>query len=112
MNASVEARRSMESISFPQVKPPSPGQAVRVDVKGVPVAVFNVGGELRAIGARCTHRGGPLEKGPVTDHLVTCPLHGSQFNLDTGQVVRGPASIPVPSFRVRLEGNVLVVETP
>ncbi len=102
----------MEPISFPQVKPPQPGQAVRVEVKGTLVAVFNVGGELRAIGEKCTHRGGPLEKGPVTGHVVTCPWHGSQFNLDTGEVVRGPATVPEPTFRVRIENNVLVVDAP
>jgi len=102
----------MESLSFPEVHPPAPGEAVRVDVKGVPVAVFNVGGELRAIEARCTHRGGPLERGPVSGRTVTCPWHGSQFDLDSGQVVRGPAVAPVKTFRARLEGNVLVVESP
>jgi 3-phenylpropionate/trans-cinnamate dioxygenase ferredoxin component len=102
----------MEKIPFPQVRPPSPGEAVRVDVRGTPVAVFNLGGELRAIEARCTHVGGPLDKGRVTGRLVTCPLHGSQFNLDTGQVVRGPAMTPERTFPVRLEGGVLVVEAP
>jgi nitrite reductase/ring-hydroxylating ferredoxin subunit len=102
----------MESIQFPQVKPPGPGEAIRIDVKGVPVAVFNIGGELRAIDARCTHRGGPLEKGSVTGRIVTCPWHGSQFDLDTGQVVRGPATTGERSYPVRLEGNVLVVEAP
>jgi len=102
----------MEQIHFPQVKPPSPGEAIRVDVRGVPVAVFNIGGELRAIEARCTHRGGPLEKGTVKDRSVTCPWHGSQFSLDTGQVVRGPATTPERAFTVRLEDNVLVVDAP
>ncbi|MFZ0829655.1 MAG: Rieske 2Fe-2S domain-containing protein [Thermoplasmata archaeon] len=102
----------MESHSFPQVHAPAPGEAVRVDVSGVPVAIFNVDGELRAIVARCPHRGGPLEKGPVTGRTVTCPWHGSQFDLDTGQVVRGPAVTPVKSFAARVEGDVLVVETP
>jgi glycine betaine catabolism B len=102
----------MEPIRFPQAKPPAPGEAVRVDVKGIPVAVFNIGGDLRAIGARCTHVGGPLDKGHVAAHVVTCPWHGSQFDLDTGQVVRGPASKPEPAYKVRLEGDVLVVDAP
>ena len=102
----------MESVPFPQVRPPDPGQAVRVDVKGIPVAVFNVGGELRAIEARCPHRGGPLEKGRVTGRGVTCPWHGSQFDLDTGQVIRGPAVAAVRTYSARLDGGVLVVEVP
>jgi nitrite reductase/ring-hydroxylating ferredoxin subunit len=102
----------MEAIRFPQVKPPAPGQAIRVDVKGVPVAVFNLAGELRAIDARCTHLGGLLDKGTVTGHVVTCPLHGSQFDIDTGTVVRGPATVPEKTYPVRLEESVLVVEAP
>lgn len=81
-------------------------------VKGAPVAVFNLGGDLRAIDARCTHVGGPLEKGRVTERVVTCPWHGSQFNLDTGLVVRGPAATPERTYGVRLEGGVLVIEAP
>ena len=102
----------MESIRFPTVQPPSPGGAVRVDVKGIPVAVFNVEGEFRAFEARCPHRGGPLERGGRAGRLVTCPWHGSQFDLDTGQVVRGPAVQPVRTFPVRLEQSVLVVDAP
>ena len=102
----------MEPIPFPQVKPPSPGEALRVEVKGVPVAVFNLGGELRAIGAKCTHRGGPLEKGPISGRAVTCPWHGSQFDLDTGQVLRGPATVPEPAYKARIEGGVLVIDAP
>lgn len=102
----------MESISFPQVGVPLPGHAVRVIMKGVPVAIFNVEGTLRAIEARCPHRGGPLERGPVTAGIVTCPLHGSQFDLATGEVVRGPAATAVRTFPVRLEAGVLVVDSP
>jgi nitrite reductase/ring-hydroxylating ferredoxin subunit len=102
----------MEPVRFPEVKPPSPGGAVRVDVKGVLVAVFNVGGELRAIEERCSHRGGPLEKGSVSGRVVTCPWHGSQFDLDTGQVIRGPATLPQRTYPVHLEDNVLVVDAP
>lgn len=76
------------------------------------MAIFNVGGDLRAVDARCPHRGGPLEKGPVTGRIVTCPWHGSQFDLDTGNVVRGPAVASVRTFPVRLEGGALVIDVP
>jgi nitrite reductase/ring-hydroxylating ferredoxin subunit len=83
---------------------------VRIDVGGTPVAVFNLGGKIRAVEARCPHRGGPLERGVVANRVVTCPWHGSQFDLDTDQVIRGPAAVPLKSFAVRLEESVLVVE--
>jgi nitrite reductase/ring-hydroxylating ferredoxin subunit len=102
----------MERIRFPGVAPPEIGTSVRVDVRGHPVAVFNVGGKLWAIDARCPHRGGPLEKGNVADGIVTCPWHGSQFSIENGAVLRGPANNPLRSYSTQLEGETLVVEVP
>jgi len=93
----------MAPTKLSQVTPPRPGEAIRVEVEGVPVAIFNIGGELRAIEARCPHRAGPLEKGRVAGLVVTCPWHGSQFDLQTGQVLRGPATAGVKSYPVRLD---------
>jgi nitrite reductase/ring-hydroxylating ferredoxin subunit len=96
---------------LPGIPLPTPGHAVRVTVDGVPVAVFRVGDRLFALDAKCTHVGGPLDKGPVAGGAVTCPLHGSQFDLASGQVLRGPAVRPVRAFRVREEADALVLET-
>jgi nitrite reductase/ring-hydroxylating ferredoxin subunit len=79
-------------------------------VDGTPVAVFNVGGVLFGVDARCTHVGGPLDKGRVSDTTVTCPLHGSQFDLRSGVVVRGPAMKPVKSYRVQVETDGLAID--
>jgi len=87
------------------VAAPDPGKAIRVRVDGTEIAVFNVGGLLFGVDARCTHVGGPLERGPVTGTVVTCPWHGSQFDLRTGAVVRGPALEPVKTYQVRVEGD-------
>jgi len=86
-------------------KPPEPGHATRVVVDGTAVAVFNVGGVLFGVDAKCTHVGGPLDRGRVTGTTVTCPLHGSEFDLRTGAVVRGPASTPVKSYRIQSEAD-------
>ena len=61
-----------------------------VTAAGVPVLVVRSGGELRALHNRCTHRGGSLAEGEVSDGTVTCPLHGSVFALADGSVERGP----------------------
>ncbi|HEY6238111.1 MAG TPA: Rieske 2Fe-2S domain-containing protein, partial [Thermoplasmata archaeon] len=58
----------------------------------------------------CTHVGGPLDQGSVSGLQVTCPLHGSVFDLATGSVVRGPAFRPVTAYRARIEGTALVLE--
>jgi len=97
-------------MKIPAVKPPVPGAAIRVSAEGHEVAVFNVGGLLFGVDARCTHVGGPMDRGSVAGTVVTCPLHGSQFDLRTGAVVRGPASRPLRAYRVRAEGDGLVLD--
>jgi uncharacterized protein YbjT (DUF2867 family)/nitrite reductase/ring-hydroxylating ferredoxin subunit len=68
--------------------------------------VFNVDGQFFATQSRCTHRQGPLDKGKLEGSTVTCPLHGAQFNVTTGAVVRGPARDPLKTYRVTVEGEV------
>ena len=74
-------------------------------------AVFNVAGGFCATQAKCTHRGGPLNEGKLDGSTVTCPWHGSQFNVCTGAVLRGPATEPVKRYRVVVDGDVGWVET-
>lgn len=73
-------------------------------------AVFNVKGTFCATQAKCTHRQGPLSKGKLDGSTVTCPLHGSQFNVCTGEVLRGPATDPLKTHRVILDGEIGRVE--
>ncbi|HMA06047.1 MAG TPA: non-heme iron oxygenase ferredoxin subunit [Methanomicrobiales archaeon] len=75
-----------------------------------PVLVSNIDGKLYAIGDKCTHRGCSLSKGRKEGDVVTCPCHGSRFNLKTGAVVRGPAENPEPAYPVTLENDVIWVE--
>ncbi len=81
-------------------------RGARVDVDDQPVMLYRDGDRIWAIGERCTHQGAPLDRGIVkiggTLVTVTCPAHGSMFNLDEGTVVRGPASAPVTSYEVRI----------
>ncbi len=51
------------------------------------VCLANVNGKYYAIGDVCTHVGGPLSEGSLTDHTVTCPWHGSQFDVRTGETL-------------------------
>ena len=74
------------------------------------VAVFNVTESFCATQAKCTHRQGPLSKGKLDGSTVTCPLHGSQFNVCTGEVLRGPATDPLKIYRVSVDGDIGRVE--
>jgi nitrite reductase/ring-hydroxylating ferredoxin subunit len=73
-------------------------------------AVFNVAGNFCATDSKCTHRGGPLNEGTLYGSTVTCPWHGSQYNVCTGAVLRGPATEPVRTYRVAVEGEIGRVE--
>jgi Rieske Fe-S protein len=55
-------------------------------------------GTVRAYSSICTHQGCPVDK--VADGRISCPCHGSQFEADTGEVAKGPASRPLPSVAV------------
>lgn len=58
---------------------------------------------------RCTHRGGPLHEGPIDRSCIVCPWHASAFDLTTGAVRRGPATMPQPVYDVRInDGRVEV----
>src|SRR5262249_44509408 len=69
-------------------------------------AVFNVEGGFCATQAMCTHRQGPLSEGSLDGTTVTCPLHGAQFNVWTGAVLRGPATDSLKTYRVTVDGDV------
>ena len=86
-----------------------PGVVKMVQVEGREVLLANVDGECYAIGNVCTHEEGPLDQGRLEEYEVECPWHGSRFNIRTGQVMLGPASIPEPVYEVKLEGtNILI----
>ncbi len=84
----------------------APGQARLVHVGGVEVAVFNVSGTFYATQNACTHFGGPLNEGELVGCIVECPLHGSRFDVSTGQVARGPAVNPVKTYQVTMSGGI------
>jgi 3-phenylpropionate/trans-cinnamate dioxygenase ferredoxin subunit len=89
----------------------APGQVVRVVAEGVPIAIFNVHGELYAIGDTCTHEEFSLSDGDmVDDYTVECALHGAQFDVRTGEALCLPATEPEASYPVWIEDGLLKVE--
>ena len=87
------------------------GGAMRaVEVDGISVLVSRPeGGEVCAITNACTHRGGPLNEGDRDGDVGTCPWHGSQFDLCSGEVLRGPARESGRRFEARVrEGKIEV----
>jgi nitrite reductase/ring-hydroxylating ferredoxin subunit len=86
------------------------GQIRAFDVAGTKVAVANADGHLYALENTCTHRGCSLASGRLEGTTVTCPCHGSQFDVTSGTVIRGPAARPVRSRSVQIAGEDLLVE--
>lgn len=79
----------------------APGRPRRVVVDDTPVLLVRHSDGLHALHDRCSHRGCSLSDGEISGESVTCPCHGSRFDLRDGSVQRGPASSPQPAYEVR-----------
>jgi 3-phenylpropionate/trans-cinnamate dioxygenase ferredoxin subunit len=79
-----------------------PGCAARVEIDGVPVAIFNVEGSYYALDDTCSHAEASLSEGDLDIErcVIECPLHGSSFDLRTGDPLSLPAVEPVRAHRV------------
>jgi 3-phenylpropionate/trans-cinnamate dioxygenase ferredoxin component len=86
--------------------------AIGLEVQGTPVAIVRTGGEIFALYDVCSHEEVPLSEGDVYDHTLECWLHGSLFDLRTGEPTGPPATKPVPVYPVRTEGDDVYVALP
>ena len=84
------------------------GSALEVVAGGEVVALFNVEGQVYALDGICPHQGGPLGKGQLCGHTITCPWHGWQFDVTSGQHLVN-ASICHRRFEVKIEGEQVFV---
>ena len=87
----------------------SPGKMTYVEVGGDQVLLANVGGTIYACDNVCTHAFAPLADGDLDGEQVECPLHGSVFNVATGEVIGPPAAESLRVFQVRIEGGDILV---
>lgn len=80
------------------------GRRKTVQIEGREVAIFKIADEFYAIGNECPHHGAPLCEGYVDGELVSCPWHGWQFDLQTGEGMTVPG-IDVPAYTVEIENG-------
>ena len=101
-----------------------PGASAAVEAFGTTVAVFNVGGQIFAVGNNCPHHGGPLCRGRVSGthlpsqphayhygregRILVCPWHGREFDIESGQALFDP-SVRVKVYEARVEGGQIVL---
>jgi nitrite reductase (NADH) small subunit len=86
-----------------------PGTGLELVAGDRVVALFNVEGTFHALDGVCPHQGGPLAEGEVTGCVVTCPWHGWQFDVRTGQH-QFSATIRQPTLPVRVEDDAVLVD--
>jgi 3-phenylpropionate/trans-cinnamate dioxygenase ferredoxin subunit len=89
-----------------------PGARKIIEWEDLEIGVFNLNGDLLAIEDRCSHDDGPLAEGEIDVEKCTveCPRHGSLFDLRTGKPLTLPAYVPVETFPVLVEDDVIKVE--
>lgn len=85
-------------------------------VSGKDILIANYKGKYYAIANRCSHMNGDLSKGKLEGKIVTCPRHGSQFDITTGISLRGPKigflnlkTKNEPVYEVKIDGDIISV---
>jgi 3-phenylpropionate/trans-cinnamate dioxygenase ferredoxin subunit len=83
-----------------------------VQVDGTDILLVHLDGRVRALQGICSHEYFELDKGFLTRDSLTCALHLSRFDLDTGEALDPPAELPLVMWPVSIEGDAILVELP
>ncbi len=90
-----------------------PGSCMLVAVEGLDIDIFNIDGQFYAIGDVCTHAETSLSEGEFYEDMrgwvVECPLHGSQFDVTTGEAVSLPATGNAGKYEVKVENGEIYI---
>jgi nitrite reductase/ring-hydroxylating ferredoxin subunit len=87
-----------------------PGTMHPVDVGKNKLMIVNVDGALYALNRICTHETADLSTGFLVGSVVTCPLHLSRFDVKSGAVENLPATVPLATYRLKVEGTSVYVQ--
>jgi 3-phenylpropionate/trans-cinnamate dioxygenase ferredoxin component len=89
-----------------------PGTMQMVQVDGADILVVNLDDRLHAVQGICSHEYFELDKGFLTGDSITCALHLSRFDLETGEALDPPAELPLAVYGVAVEDGQIVLELP
>lgn len=88
-----------------------PGRGWPIQAGADRIAVFETSGGVRAVANICSHIGNPIDDGPVSGEIVTCPWHGWQYDLRTGHHLTVFGRRPgLRTYPVRVEGDEVWVD--
>jgi len=99
----------MEFIEVAKVSEISKGEIKATEAGGKNILLANLDGEIYAFDSRCPHVGLSLDKGTLEGNVITCPHHGSRFDVTTGKLIKGPAKKDLPTYKVKIEGDAVLV---
>lgn len=85
------------------------GQLKPVEVQGKRLLICRTADGFYAVDDTCTHDDGPLADGWLDGNAIECPRHGARFDVTTGKVLCLPAALPIRSYAVKVEGDVVKV---
>jgi len=88
------------------------GERLFLEVGGRAIVIFNIAGQIFAIGDICTHDDGPLGDGDLEGYNIVCPRHGAEFDVRTGKVMQMPAVVDVPAYPVKVVDGMIQVGLP
>jgi 3-phenylpropionate/trans-cinnamate dioxygenase ferredoxin subunit len=92
--------------------PPGTMKLVELESEGELVLVMNLNGRLLATQGVCSHQYFELNQGFLTGDSITCALHLSRFDLETGEALDPPAELPLAVYPVAVEGGRVLIEVP
>jgi 3-phenylpropionate/trans-cinnamate dioxygenase ferredoxin subunit len=101
--------RAQAFVTVARVGEISPGGVKVVRIGDQEIAVFHLDGGYHAMDDICTHDGGPLAEGIIEGNVIECPRHGARFDIRSGAVLSMPATAPVTTYPVRIEGDQIQV---
>ncbi len=86
-----------------------PGSRLAVWAGGRKVLLYHIGDKYYATDEQCSHRECSLLDGPLSGTVVTCPCHLARFDVTTGKVLSPPATVSLPTYPIKVEGNHILV---
>jgi len=88
------------------------GERLFVEIAGKPIVIFNIAGQFFSIADVCSHDDGPVGEGDLEGYNITCPRHGAEFDVRTGQVMSMPAVVDIPAYPVRVVDGMIQLGIP